>query len=173
MHLIARLAPLLIALLAAASLATALVFQHGFGYVPCMLCLWQRWAYYLGIPLAVILAAGGVRLPRGAVAAGLGVLLVIFAANAALGAYHAGVEWHLWAGPTSCGQGAAGPNTGNLIEDLKRTRVVACDAAPWHFLGLSFAGWNMAISALLALIAALGLAGRRRSYGSSSESQYR
>ena len=168
----ARLAPLIIALLAAAALATALVYQHVFGYVPCMLCLWQRWAYYLGIPLAVVLAAGGVRLPRGAVLAGLGVLLLMFAANAALGAYHAGVEWHLWAGPTSCGQGAAGPSTGNLIEDLKRTRVVACDAAPWHFLGLSFAGWNMAISALLAVIAALGLASRR-AYGSSSVSQYR
>src|SRR5688500_3033258 len=84
---IARVLPLVIALLATASLGSALIFQHVFGYVPCAMCLWQRWPYYLGIPLAVVLAAGGARLPRGAVMAGLAVLLVLFAGNAVLGAY--------------------------------------------------------------------------------------
>ncbi|MGQ4274261.1 disulfide bond formation protein B [Terrihabitans sp. B22-R8] len=168
-----RAVPLVIALLAIASIITALVFQHVFGYVPCALCLWQRWPYYIGIPVAAVLAAGGVSLPRGAVIAGLAVLLILFAVNSVLGLYHAGVEWRFWPGPSTCSAGAAGPNTGNLIEDLKRTRIVACDAAPWHFLGLSFAGWNMAISAVLAAIAAFGLAARARFYGSSSVSQYR
>ncbi|MFL1875807.1 disulfide bond formation protein B, partial [Hansschlegelia beijingensis] len=45
-----------IAAAAALTVGAALVFQHGFGYVPCMLCLWQRWPYYVGAPLA--LAAG-------------------------------------------------------------------------------------------------------------------
>ncbi|MDX6807583.1 disulfide bond formation protein B [Terrihabitans rhizophilus] len=172
MPLIARAAPLLILLVACAALGAALIFQHVFGYVPCQMCLWQRWAYYVGIPLAAVLAAGGTRLPSGLVKAGLAVLLLVFAANAALGLYHAGVEWHFWPGPTSCGAGAAGPSTGSLIEDLKRTRVVACDAAPWHFLGLSFAGWNMVASAVVALMSGVGLLGRRP-YGSSSVSQYR
>jgi disulfide bond formation protein DsbB len=161
MPLIARAAPLLILLIACAALGAALIFQHVFGYVPCQMCLWQRWAYYLGIPLAAVLAAGGARLPPGVVKIGLFVLLVSFAGNAALGLYHAGVEWHIWPGPTSCGAGAEGPSTGSLIEDLKRTRVVACDAAPWHFLGLSFAGWNTVASAALAGVAAIGLFRRR------------
>jgi disulfide bond formation protein DsbB len=173
MSIITRMIPLVIALVATAALVAALVFQHGFGYVPCALCLWQRWPYYIGIPVAAVLAAGGVRLSPALVKAGLAALFVLFAANAVLGGYHAGVEWHFWPGPATCSAGAAGPSTGNLIEDLRRTRVVACDAAPWHLLGLSFAGWNMVISAVLAALAAWDFAERRRRYGSSSESQYR
>jgi disulfide bond formation protein DsbB len=30
----------------------ALLLEHVFGYIPCMLCLWQRWPYYFGVPLA-------------------------------------------------------------------------------------------------------------------------
>jgi disulfide bond formation protein DsbB len=36
------------------------------------------------------------------------------------------------------------------------TPVIRCDEAPWHFLGLSFAGWNAVVSAALALVALFG-----------------
>ena len=85
-------------LLAAAAIVIALGFEHLGGYAPCELCLQQRYAYYAGIPLLflalVALSAGQ---PRAAA-----VLFVIvalaFLANAALGIYHAGAEWHFWAG---------------------------------------------------------------------------
>jgi disulfide bond formation protein DsbB len=32
--------------------------------------------------------------------------------------------------------------------------VIRCDEAPWHFLGLSFAGWNVVASLALAAGAA-------------------
>ena len=51
----ARLA-LVIALVGAAALVGAWIFQYGFGILPCPLCLQQRYAYYLIIPLAFILA---------------------------------------------------------------------------------------------------------------------
>jgi disulfide bond formation protein DsbB len=41
-----------------------------------------------------------------------------------------------------------------VLEQLEKTRVIRCDEAPWHFLGLSFAGWNMVASLLLAVGAA-------------------
>jgi disulfide bond formation protein DsbB len=34
--------------------------------------------------------------------------------------------------------------------------VIRCDEAPWHFLGLSFAGWNAVASFVLAIIATFG-----------------
>ena len=40
---------------------------------------------------------------------------------------------------------------GGLLKDLATTRVIRCDEAPWHFLGLSFAGWNVVASGLLAI----------------------
>jgi disulfide bond formation protein DsbB len=75
-----------------------------------------------------------------------------FLANAGLGTYHAGAEWGYWPGPDTCA-GAPQPLSkgGSLLKDLETTRVVRCDQAPWHFLGLSFAGWNVVACLLLAI----------------------
>ena len=152
MALSLRTTALSVAALALAALLTAFYFQHVLGYQPCQMCLWQRWAYYAGIPIAVIAALTDRR-------EFLLVVAALFAANAVLGGFHAGVEWDLWEGPASCGQGAVS-SSGNLLEDLKTIRVVPCDAASWRFLGLSFAGWSAVICAGLA---ALALAGARKS----------
>jgi disulfide bond formation protein DsbB len=152
-----RKAALVIAVAAAATVGTALVFQHGFGYLPCKLCLQQRLPYYAAIPLALVLAA--MPLPRRWSAIGLGLLGVTLLASAGLGAYHAGVEWGFWAGPNDCG-GAAPPPAGGIgdfMRQLETTRVVSCTEAAWRLLGLSMAGWNALISlglAVLALMAA-------------------
>ncbi len=146
----------LVALGGMAALGTAYVFQYGYGYVPCALCLWQRWPYYIGIPLALILAVTGKSLPPSVLKAGLAILALLFVVNAGIGIYHSGIEWKFWPGPATCSAGAAGPASGNLLDDLKATRIVPCDAASWRFLGLSFAGWNVVVSAALAGIAAMG-----------------
>jgi disulfide bond formation protein DsbB len=128
----------------------ALAFQHVGGYMPCPLCLQQRWAYYLSIPaifLALVLLSA--ERPR---AAGV-ILLVValaFTGNAALGVYQAGAEWKLWAGPEACsGAQAMTTSAGNLLKDLENTRAVRCDEAAWRMLGLSFAGWNVVTSILI------------------------
>src|ERR1700726_1951775 len=38
----------------AATILGAWFFQYVLGYIPCPLCLDQRYAYYFGIPLAVL-----------------------------------------------------------------------------------------------------------------------
>lgn len=153
-----KMAAVVVAVAAAATVGTALVFQHGFGYLPCKLCLQQRLPYYAALPLALALAAMPLR--RRWLAVGLGLLGVIFIVSAGLGAYHAGVEWGFWAGPNDCG--AAAPPTaggmGEFMRQLETTRVVSCTEAAWRFLGLSMAGWNALISlglAALSLTAAL------------------
>lgn len=163
-----RQASFAVALGAAATIGGALVFQHVWGYQPCKLCLQQRYPYYAGIPLALAVAVLPPRLAR----TGLFLLALLFVASAALGAYHAGVEWGLWLGPSDCGGNvSAGPGkVGDLLNQLNSIRVVSCTEAAWRFLGLSLAGWNVLIS--LALAAVAGSAARRGwSYGSSSLSQ--
>jgi disulfide bond formation protein DsbB len=44
---------------------------------------------------------------------------------------------------------------------VAETPIIRCDEASWRFLGLSFAGWNAVISAMLAGIAVYGAAKRR------------
>jgi disulfide bond formation protein DsbB len=147
----ARQASFVIALAAAATISGALVFQHVWGYQPCKLCLQQRYPYYLGIPVAF----AGAMLPRQWTRAGLYLLVLIFIASATLGAYHAGVEWGLWLGPSDCGGnvGAAPGKLGDLMNQLSNIRVVSCTEAAWRFLGLSLAGWNVLISAGIAALA--------------------
>ena len=141
----------LVLFVAAAVIGTALAFEHVGGYTPCPLCLEERYGYYAAIPalaIALVLLSTG---RRGAATAVLVLVALAFLANGALGVYHAGAEWKLWAGPETCG--ASQPlstGAGGLLKDLASTRVIRCDEAPWHFLGLSFAGWNAVASIVLA-----------------------
>jgi disulfide bond formation protein DsbB len=166
-----------VALILVASLATiggAYLFEYAWGYVPCALCLIQRKPYYAAIVLALVLLAPAI--PDRWRRVGLGLLALIFVVSAGLGAYHAGVEWGWWLGPSDCGGGGGGApaEIRDFLKALDRTRVVSCTEAAWRFLGLSLAGWNVVVSlALAAIAAACGLGQGRSFQGSSSVSQYR
>jgi disulfide bond formation protein DsbB len=135
---------------AVAVILAALGFEHIGGYEPCELCVQQRYAFYVGIPvlfLALVLVSAGYN----QIAAGLFFIVAVgFLANAGLGVYHAGVEWKLWEGPATCG-GDVKPieGAGSMLSQLSQGPVVLCGEAQGRFLGLSFAGWNV--------IACLGL----------------
>jgi disulfide bond formation protein DsbB len=155
----ARTAALVILVIAAATLAGAWFMQLVLDIRPCPLCLEQRYAYYLAIPLAALTALAAARnAPRGLIYAGLGILVAATLANACLGTYHAGVEWKFWQGPTEC----TGPignfgDAGSLLERLDKVKVIRCDEVQWRFLGLSLAGYNVLISLAMAAIAAWGM----------------
>lgn len=152
-------ASLAVTLIAAATIAGAWFFQLVLEILPCPLCLEQRYAYYLAIPLGALTAlAAKSGAPRPLLLAGLAILALAALANAGLGSYHAGVEWGFWKGPTDC----TGPvvnlgNAGDLLARLDTVKVVRCDEVQWRFLGLSLAGYNALISLLMAAIAAWGL----------------
>jgi disulfide bond formation protein DsbB len=153
-------AALAIAGIAVATLAGAWFFQLVLDIKPCPLCLEQRYAYYLAIPLGVLVAFAAAKdAPRGVLVAGLGLLALAALANAGLGTYHAGVEWKFWEGPTDC-TGTIGDlgSAGSLLQRLDTVKVVRCDEVQWRFLGLSLAGYNVLISLLMAAIALAGIA---------------
>jgi disulfide bond formation protein DsbB len=142
----------------ALTIGGAWFFQFVLGYEPCPLCLDQRIAYYVSIPLAVLIALGA---EYGASPKVLTLALIAIAAamifNAGLGVYHSGVEWKWWAGPSDC----SGPlnslgSAGGLLKKLDEIHIARCDDAAWRFLGLSLAGYNAIISAALGLIALYG-----------------
>jgi disulfide bond formation protein DsbB len=157
-------AALAVALIAAATLAGAWFFQLVLDIRPCPLCLEQRYAYYLALPLGLLIAFLASRdAPRRVLLAGLAILLLAALANAWLGTYHAGVEWKFWQGPTDC----TGPvvdfgKAGSLLDRLDSVKVIRCDEVQWRFLGLSLAGYNVLISLLMAAIAAWGFVTSRR-----------
>ncbi|GAA6175522.1 disulfide bond formation protein B [Sulfitobacter pacificus] len=139
----------------AALLLGAFGFQHIGGLAPCKMCLWQRWPHAAAILIGVAALMGGPRL-----LAWLGALAT--AITGAIGAYHAGVEWGWWPGPTSCSGGGAdlGAMDGGALLSLDTpTGVVMCDEIVWQLFGLSMAGWNAVFA--FALTAVWIMAARR------------
>lgn len=155
----ALVAAVTVAVVAVATLAGAWFFQLVLDIRPCPLCLEQRYAYYLAIPLAILVAIAAARdAPRGILLVGLALLALAALGNAGLGFYHAGVEYKWWQGPTDC----TGPivdfsKAGGLLDNLDSVKVIRCDEVQWRLLGLSLAGYNAIISLLMAAIAAWGI----------------
>jgi disulfide bond formation protein DsbB len=153
-------AAIAIAIIGSMTIAGFFFFQYVLGYPPCPLCLEQRYAYYVSVPLAAMVLLG---LSVGSSHKVLMLALFAVAAamlwNAGLGVFHSGVEWHWWPGPQDCSGAIPNLSTGGpLLDQINKTRVVRCDEAAWRFLGLSLAGYNVLISLTLAVIALWGVA---------------
>ncbi|MFM9851922.1 MAG: disulfide bond formation protein B [Sphingomonadaceae bacterium] len=121
--------------------------QYLGGLVPCEMCVWQRWPHLFAIGIAVL----GFILPKRPVIA---LAAIAIGVSGAIGAFHAGVEYHWWEGLTRCSQ-LAGNRT---ITDIMNTPLVRCDEAQWTLFGISLAGYNalLSISAGLVILALLG-----------------
>lgn len=130
----------------AALLAGAFAFQYVGGLAPCKLCLWQRWPH----AAAVLVGLAALALP-GRVLPLLGAAAAL--ATSGIGLYHAGIEQHWWAGPTTCTSGPiAGLSSEDLLNQILAAPIVRCDEIAWSLAGLSMASWNAVLSLLLALV---------------------
>lgn len=152
-----RLLSLLTAIAGVAVLLAAFVFQHIGGLEPCVLCVYQRW------PWVAVILLGGLSFALGGNRALLAMAVLALLVGAGIGGFHVGVEQHWWAGTAECG-GQAG--TAQTVADLKRqllaTEVTRCDEVAWSLFGISMAGYNVILSAGLAVLLSFGLLRRQR-----------
>lgn len=133
-----------------AAIAGAWVFELA-GYLPCDLCLMQRWAYYAVVPLSLLLAV----LNPAWIRPGLWLLVLILIGSAIFGIYHSGVEWKWWEGPGTCGAGGLDGGLPDLSKPVVKCEDAALRIPPFAW-GLSLAGWNAVISAVMAVVAWMG-----------------
>lgn len=134
-------------------LAGAYVSEFGFGLFPCEMCWWQRYPHFVAVALATL----AFFLPPRALWIALAAAAILV--SAAIGGFHAGVEYGWWKGITDCT--STMPQGGNALENIINAPLIRCDVAPWSLLGISLAGWNFLISsvaglATLALLAKKG-----------------
>ena len=151
-----RLAAPLVALAAPLLLyGGALVSQFGFGLHPCEMCYWQRWPHQAAIVLALL----ALLLNRNdKVMRALTLLAAIaIAVSGAIGIFHAGVEYGLWEGLTTCSTSHSGPIS---LDQIMAAPIIRCDVAQWRLFGISLAGFN-AIFSLAAATLVLTLLRRR------------
>lgn len=138
-----RLARLVALATPAALLGGAYVGQYGFGLYPCEMCWWQRYAHFAALSLALAAFA----LPRSGVPVALAGLAI--AVGGAIGAFHAGVEYHWWQGLTACSTSVA--MNDDPLAAIMNAPLIRCDIAPWSLFGVSLAGWNFLFSSAAAL----------------------
>lgn len=125
-------------------LGGAYISQYGFGLYPCEMCWWQRYAHFAALPFAVMAFA----VPRLSKALVMLAALAI-ATSAAIGLFHAGIEYHWWQGFTECTSYVA--KGGDPLDAIFNAPLIRCDAAQWTLLGISLAGFNFLISGAGAL----------------------
>ncbi|NMM45852.1 disulfide bond formation protein B [Rhodospirillaceae bacterium KN72] len=156
-----RRLPQAIVLVSAAILFTVNVFEYGFGYLPCQLCLYQRlpWWIALGIGCVALMTDG----KRRDLATLLSILaLIAIAVGAGIGFYHAGVEYKFWAGPSGCSgtQELSGGLAAAIQSVSEGPKGPSCGEPAWTLFGVSMAGYNFLVSLIVVVIG--GLAAKKR-----------
>ena len=124
------------------------------GLSPCELCLGERVPYYWGLPILLVILLLWSRLPATVWYVGMIVVAAIFVWSVYLGAFHAGVEWKFWPGPSACTGGAGSIDLSQLANLDAAKSVVPCDVVQWRdpVLKLSLAGYNALFSLIIAVL---------------------
>lgn len=144
---------LLIVFVVMLSIILAAFLIEMLGYKPCVLCLYQRIPYYVGLFLLSVLLV----IPEHEIIKRflLSALIVTLVVSAGLGLFHAGVEFKWWQGPKGCSSTIDAQDIQSMLESIKNTNVVSCDKPSLLILGYSLSVWN-AIWSLALLVILLG-----------------
>lgn len=148
-----RLALTCIVLVCLLSLAAAFIGEHFYNLKPCILCLYQRYAYGATVFIALI----GALLPHARQqTSALFIAALGFAANCALAIYQVLVEKKILALPAIC-QGVPMDTQGKSFAQFKEILAttgnhVPCDQVPWELFGISMAGYNALFTLLCTLL---------------------
>ena len=146
--------PFLAAIASALILGGAYFFQYVLGYDPCALCYDQRHIHKAVIGVGLIGGLGLIFVPALRAYAMWICLIIgaIYVYSAGFAFWHAGIEYDWWEGPSTCTAGASvNLSTADLLSVLDGGGpVVLCDEAAWTLLGISMAGYNALMSAVLA-----------------------
>jgi disulfide bond formation protein DsbB len=142
-----------------ALIAAVYVAQYGFGLAPCDMCWWQRYPHFAAIGLALgALATRGTRLGEGLV----WMAALAIAVSGLIGAFHAGVEYRWWEGPTACSSTKLGDDP---LASIMNAPLIRCDTPAWTLFGVSLAGFNFLISVSSAALIMVLLSRRPKGSG--------
>lgn len=129
------------------------------GLVPCELCLEQRLAYYIGLPLLALVLLAWNKLPLRVWYIAMAVITAIFVWSTYMGTFHAGVEWGFWPGPTAC-TGVGDSMDFSQLNSM--TPVIGCDVVQFRLFGISLAGYNALISLAVVALLLISIAAQAR-----------
>ena len=137
----------LITFISFASLTAAFIAEGLLELEPCILCIYQRYPFAIGLLLGII--GLGLRKEKKVAAALLGICGINFLLNSLIAAYHTGVEQHWW---KSAVEGCSvvfldDSSSKSILENIMSAPMGDCSKIPWQdpILGLSMANYNIAL----------------------------
>ena len=130
------------------SVSAAYFIEHGLGYKPCKLCLYQRIPYFLSIILIL-----NILFIKKFSRTNLLILCLVFVGSTILGFYHFGIEQGFFEELSIC-------TTGSTTEELSKEQIlelleqntISCKDVTFRILGLSLATINSIFSLVLSVI---------------------
>ena len=145
--------PVIAALLSLSLWLGALAFEHIGKLAPCQMCYWQRNAHKLVIAVAVLALLIRFLTKSQKYDRLFAVLIALaFAVSSVFAFWHVGVEYKWWEGPKTCMAAPGTFSAESLMKALSgKVKIPVCGEAPWHFFGISMAGYNTLISAIATL----------------------
>lgn len=145
-----RLVPAAIVTVCAGALGTALASQYWGGLDPCVLCIYQRYAYgaALVFGLGAFVLADRPKIRR----LEIQLAALAFLIGAGIAMFHVGVEQKWWEGTESCYAPAVDFNASidDLRNQLLAKKPATCDEVAWSLGGISIAGYNAIASLIFA-----------------------
>ena len=138
---------LIILLISASSMLSALYIEFILGYKPCKLCVYQR-IPYLG---AIFISFIGFNYYKNDNI--LIILIIVFTLSTIISVYHFGIENSFFDEYSSCANYTLDVlNKKELIESLNRNMPVNCKDVTFKMLGISLAAINTILSILIVII---------------------
>ena len=134
------------------ALIGAYISQYVFDLQPCILCIYQRWPYFLVVAITVLSFFVS---KKNILAILLATSILAIFGESLLAFYHVMVEYKIFKGFGGCSAKDLSAIT-NIVELKKAINdqpLVKCSEPQFHFLGLTMAFWNMIYSLILLFFA--------------------
>ena len=113
---------------------------------PCSMCTYQRIPYYLVIFVILLSFFEIINFKKLIV-----ILILLTLINLGLSFYHMGIEQGFFKELSTCTNNLKANDMQNLLEELKKQKIVSCKDIPFTILGFSLATINFGVNIVLVL----------------------
>jgi len=148
-----------LALICFTALSAAFISEAFLGLEPCVLCIYQRYPFAIGVIIGIAGLVMRKKLSKLRLLFGLGA--INFITNSGIALYHTGVEQKWWA---SAVDGCSVPlffddtSEQSILDNLLSAPMGSCSEIPWQdpIIGLSMANYNVILCFGLFVFCVLG-----------------
>lgn len=144
-----RIFGFLIVLASVGALGSALIGQYAFDLYPCTLCIYQRIPYVITIVLGLLAMFKYTR-------PALILCGIAFSVGWVIAVYHVGVEQAWWENIAGCSFDTSDTSLEAIHAQILNGPRALCTDVAWDLYGISMAGYNAFMSAIMAVFAFMG-----------------